>query len=111
MGSTSKARQQVEALCEEFGNSSWSKASYNRIHHNCVDFSRTLTAELGCEDIPKWCYRGAATAKLLGIGGEPPAGAQAAQDGPPDPTGDTACADAAVPQEPKGQAPSLTEPR
>lgn len=109
MRNTSKARQQVEALCEEFGNSSFSKASYNRIHHNCVDFSRTLTAELGCEDIPAWCHRAAATAKMLGLGGEPPAGVQAAQDGTPDPAGDAACADAAAAQEPNVQAPRVLQ--
>lgn len=110
MGNTSKARRQVEDLCEELGDSAWSKASYNRIHHNCVDFSRTLARTLGCEDIPSWCYRGAATAKLLGIGGEPPVEARAAQaqdDSALGLAGDTAALDTTVPQEPNVQPPRV----
>lgn len=72
IGFTPKTREQVKEICEDLGKGSWGKASYNRIHHNCVDFARALCEKLGAGDIPLWCYRGAAAAKLLGIGGEPP---------------------------------------
>jgi len=72
IGFTAKTREQVKEICEELGKGSWGKSSYNRIHHNCVDFARALCEKLGAGDIPLWCYRGAAAAKLLGIGGEPP---------------------------------------
>jgi len=72
MGTTSIPAGQVEDICASLGDGEWARSSYNRIHHNCVDFSRTLASRLGVSDIPLWCYRGAMTAKLLGLGGEPP---------------------------------------
>jgi len=72
MGTTVKRRSEVEDICAELGRVSYGRASYNRIHNNCVDFTRALCERLVSADIPLWCYRGAATAKLLGLGGEPP---------------------------------------
>jgi len=71
-GTTLKTKVQVEEICQSFGGEKFHRSKYNRIHHNCVDFCRQLTEKLGAGDIPLWCYRGAATAKLLGIGGEAP---------------------------------------
>jgi len=71
LGSTTVAPGQVEDLCCQLGNRDFVKASYNKIHHNCVDFARTLSSKLGAGEIPAWCYRGAAIAKVMGLGGDP----------------------------------------
>eukprot|EP00747_Dinoflagellata_sp_TGD_P112056 gnl/TRDRNA2_/TRDRNA2_171363_c0_seq2.p1 gnl/TRDRNA2_/TRDRNA2_171363_c0~~gnl/TRDRNA2_/TRDRNA2_171363_c0_seq2.p1 ORF type:complete len:626 (-),score=74.70 gnl/TRDRNA2_/TRDRNA2_171363_c0_seq2:116-1993(-) len=68
LGTTTLAAGQVEGVAAEFGRSEWTKGNYKRIQHNCVDFARALAQRLGANDIPLWCYRGAATAKALGFG-------------------------------------------
>lgn len=78
LGSTKAAPAQVEEICSSMANSEWSKASYHRIHHNCVDFCRAVSAKLGGGEIPSWCYRGADMAKnlggMFGFGGPEPEG-------------------------------------
>lgn len=73
LGTTLMTPRQVEDLCAKLGLEQYSEDSYNRIHHNCVDFARSLTSRLGAGEVPLWCYRGAAAARLLGLGGNPPA--------------------------------------
>mmetsp|Transcript_67166 Transcript_67166/g.160861 ORF Transcript_67166/g.160861 Transcript_67166/m.160861 type:complete len:687 (-) Transcript_67166:50-2110(-) len=68
LGHTRLQPQEVENLCGTMGGTSYSKAAYNRIQHNCVDFSQELSERLGGAEIPLWCYRGAATARLFGWG-------------------------------------------
>lgn len=72
LGSTTSTPGQVEDICTALGRGEFAKASYNKIHHNCVDFAQTLSARLGAGEIPGWCYRGAAIGKILGIGEQPP---------------------------------------
>jgi len=67
VGTTTRSVAEVEAICAALGNSQYLAASYKRINHNCVDFARSLCAELGAGDVPGWCYRGAAAAKALGL--------------------------------------------
>lgn len=69
LGSTTVAAGQVADICAALGGDNWSKASYNKIHHNCVDFCKTMGAKLGVGEIPTWCYRGAEVAKMMGYGG------------------------------------------
>jgi hypothetical protein len=76
VGTTTRSVAEVEAICAELGKSQYLAASYNRINHNCVDFARSLCAQLGAGDVPGWCYRGATAAKALGIA----AGSRAAEE-------------------------------
>jgi len=68
LGKTRLSSQEVENICEQMSKASYTKMSYNRIQHNCVDFAQELSEKLGGAEIPLWCYRGAATARLFGWG-------------------------------------------
>jgi len=72
LGTTIMSKEQVEEICAELAYRDYGRSTYNLIHHNCVDFCRNLSEKLGVGEVPLWCYRGAATAKLLGIGGDAP---------------------------------------
>jgi hypothetical protein len=63
---------QVEDISNAMGMSDWQKLTYNKFHHNCVDFARQLSAKLGAGDLPLWCYRGQALGKALGLAGPEP---------------------------------------
>lgn len=65
LGSTATSHAIVEDLATRAGMSWFQAASYNRINHNCVDFAHHLCALLGVDPPPLWCYRGAATARML----------------------------------------------
>lgn len=52
LGRTSVHPSEVEDFCVEFGNGEWAKGSYNKIHHNCVDFAKTLCTRLDVDEIP-----------------------------------------------------------
>lgn len=73
-GTTTLSAGQVQEACENLGRKDFSKASYNRIHHNCVDFARALCVTMDAGELPLWCCRGAETAKLLGFGSPSPEG-------------------------------------
>merc|ERR1712137_813412 len=68
---TQLSSEETEEICISFGRAEYIRSSYNRIHHNCVDFARSLCLKLDAGEIPSWCYRGAATAKLFGLGSPP----------------------------------------
>lgn len=72
LGTTRLSAEQVADICSALGCDNWSKASYNRIHHNCVDFCQTLAAKLGVRELPTWTYRGQDMAKMTGWGGPDP---------------------------------------
>eukprot|EP00747_Dinoflagellata_sp_TGD_P116099 gnl/TRDRNA2_/TRDRNA2_172288_c0_seq4.p1 gnl/TRDRNA2_/TRDRNA2_172288_c0~~gnl/TRDRNA2_/TRDRNA2_172288_c0_seq4.p1 ORF type:complete len:731 (+),score=62.05 gnl/TRDRNA2_/TRDRNA2_172288_c0_seq4:319-2193(+) len=70
LGMTPHSPGKVQDICAKFGDGQFKRSSYKRIAHNCTDFARLLASSLGVGDLPLWCYRGAATAKALGLGGE-----------------------------------------
>eukprot|EP00747_Dinoflagellata_sp_TGD_P116097 gnl/TRDRNA2_/TRDRNA2_172288_c0_seq2.p1 gnl/TRDRNA2_/TRDRNA2_172288_c0~~gnl/TRDRNA2_/TRDRNA2_172288_c0_seq2.p1 ORF type:complete len:743 (+),score=80.05 gnl/TRDRNA2_/TRDRNA2_172288_c0_seq2:67-2295(+) len=69
LGTTTCSQGYVQEMCAKFGNGLFKRSSYKRIAHNCTDFARLLASTLQVGDLPLWCYRGAATAKALGLGG------------------------------------------
>jgi len=99
LGTTELSSQQVEAICADFGERQFAAKSYDRINNNCVDFSRSLATSLKVEEVPLWCYRGAAAARLLGLGAYPAAETGEAADaasGDPATAGGGGAADAAA---------------
>jgi len=65
LGETAQSAAQVEEAAEQLGRVDFQAAAYDRIRHNCVDFVRELAELLGAEQLPLWCHRGAAAARLL----------------------------------------------
>jgi len=68
LGTTQLSAEQVEDVARNLGESLFVRTSYNRIHHNCVDFAKHLCKALGAQEPPSWSYRGANIAKTLGMG-------------------------------------------
>lgn len=68
LGTTTLSAAQVEDTAEHLGRTEFASAAYDRIRHNCVDFVRELAEMLGAGDLPFWCHRGAAAARLLDAG-------------------------------------------
>eukprot|EP00927_Polykrikos_kofoidii_P071093 TRINITY_DN67428_c0_g1_i1.p1 TRINITY_DN67428_c0_g1~~TRINITY_DN67428_c0_g1_i1.p1 ORF type:complete len:717 (+),score=92.65 TRINITY_DN67428_c0_g1_i1:68-2218(+) len=68
LGTTTLPPRKVMEIAAELGRATFKKTAYHRISRNCVDFCQALAARLGVDEIPMWCYRGAATAKILGLG-------------------------------------------
>jgi len=64
-GSTFLSPDQILEIAEDLANSSFSRRSYDRIHHNCTDFAREFCSRLGAEEPPEWCSRAATTARMI----------------------------------------------
>jgi hypothetical protein len=55
------------ALCMSLN--SFSRDSYNRYQHNCVDFAKEFLLRLNVQiELPTWCCRGSDAARLAGLG-------------------------------------------
>mmetsp|Transcript_32787 Transcript_32787/g.59947 ORF Transcript_32787/g.59947 Transcript_32787/m.59947 type:complete len:425 (-) Transcript_32787:105-1379(-) len=65
LGETRLSFSQVEACAGLLGKEEFTKVAYNRIHLNCVDFCQKLARKLGTSELPSWCYRGAAAARMM----------------------------------------------
>mmetsp|Transcript_35984 Transcript_35984/g.81242 ORF Transcript_35984/g.81242 Transcript_35984/m.81242 type:complete len:422 (+) Transcript_35984:101-1366(+) len=65
LGDTRLSAAQVEGCAGFLGKQEFQKASYNRIHMNCIDFCQKLAGKLGASEIPAWCYRGVAAARMM----------------------------------------------
>lgn len=68
LGNTELSAWEVEEHGADLGSCYFPQDSYERVGHNCADFARWLSARLGTDELPMWCYRAAAFARLLGLG-------------------------------------------
>ena len=65
LGTTAMTPGQVSQAAEQLGSRTFTSATYNKVHHNCTDFARSLGALLGATDLPFWCHRASSTARWL----------------------------------------------
>jgi len=68
LGTTQLSAEQVEEQARDLGEGPFLRKSYNKIHHNCVDFAKVFCNAIGAQEPPSWSYRGANIAKTLGMG-------------------------------------------
>lgn len=81
LGVTMLSTAEIEAIAAEFGSGAFASHTYDKINHNCVDFAQEFSQRLGADDLPLWCYRGAATARWMGWGNKSPGAAFAGTAG------------------------------
>lgn len=75
LGTTDMTAAEANDWAGHFGRGDFSKASYSRLDHNCVDFSRRFLARLGADEPPSWCCRTLSVARFFGVAGGDDGGA------------------------------------
>mmetsp|Transcript_57764 Transcript_57764/g.135067 ORF Transcript_57764/g.135067 Transcript_57764/m.135067 type:complete len:422 (+) Transcript_57764:106-1371(+) len=65
LGETRLALSQVEGCAGFLGKQDFQRAAYNRIQKNCVDFCQKMAGKLAASELPLWCYRGLAAARMM----------------------------------------------
>jgi hypothetical protein len=71
MGSICVTADHVSRIAEHLSLTHFGCKSYNRFQHNCADFAAEFCSQLGVKnELPSWCRRGSAAAKLMGLGRE-----------------------------------------